>query len=151
MSTKVSQVTADEPAENHNDVEAAYEALGEALKELSVTNERYSELQQQYFDLKAAVLARDEDFQEIDLDGTDLYVPSSHAVVGDNPTAQDELGEVELPTQDNNFSVLAGLQVADPENPHVTHAIHIDHVIETDGEVRVEVNSDTLDEFPGGE
>jgi hypothetical protein len=93
MSAKATQVTADKPAENQNDVEAAYEALGEALKELSVTNERYSELQQQYFDLKAAVLARDEDFQEIGLEGTDLYVPSSHAVVGDNPTVQDELCE----------------------------------------------------------
>jgi len=151
MSAKATQVTADEPAENQNDVEAAYEALGEALKELSVTNERYSELQQQYFDLKAAVLARDEDFQKIGLEGTDLYVPSSHAVVGDNPTVQDELGEVELPTRDNHFSVLAGLQVADPENPHVTHAVHIDHVIGTSGEVRVEVNSDTLDDLPGGQ
>lgn len=150
MSAKASQTATDEPGENQTGIEAAYEAVGKALKEMDLTEhcDQWIDLQQQYFDLKAAMLARDEAFQQIDLGGTDLYVPSSHPIVGDNPTAQDKHGEVELPTRDDHFSVLDGLRVADPENPHITHAVHIDHVIETDGSVRVEINADPLDELP---
>lgn len=154
MSAKMAQTEVDNEAENNQSgVEAAYEAVDEALQQLSITEnrERWCELQKQYFDLKAAVLARDEEFQNIDLDGTRMNVPSSHAIVGDNPTAQDELGEVELPTRNDDFRVLDGIQVADPDNPHTTHAVTIDHVVEIGGEVRLEINAKSLDELPGGE
>lgn len=150
MSAEATQVESGIGAENNQSgVEAAYEAVGDALQELDITEnrEQWCGLQKQYFDLKASVLAQDEEFQSMDLDGTRLNVPSSHAVVGDNPTAQDDLGEVELPTRNDEFRVLDGVQVADPKNPHTTHAVTVDHVIETDGSVRVEVNADTLDEI----
>lgn len=149
MSAKATQAVSEELPNNQSDIEAAKEAVEQAMKELDMTEhrEQWLELQRRFFDLEAARLARDDDFQEIELDGTRLNVPSSHAVVGDNPTAQDELGEVELPTRNESFRVLDGIQVADPENPHNTHAVTVDHVIETNGEVRVEVNALGLDEL----
>lgn len=142
MSAKATQTDGGNEAET-NPVEAAYEAVGEALQQLDMTEHRgrWISLQRHYFDLRAAVLARDEEFQTVDLGGTDLYVPTAHRPGVDNPTVADELGEVELPTRGDNFRVLDGVQVANPLNPHVTHAVTIDHVIETDGEVRLEVNA----------
>lgn len=150
MSAKATQNDSGTEAENDQaSIEAAYEAVGEALQELNVSEhfEQYRALQEQYFELKAAVLARDEEFQDVDLGGTDLYVPSIHNPSVTNPTVQDELGEVEIPTRDDHFSVLAGIVVADPENPHVSHGVHIDHVVERDGEVRLEVNGIAIDEL----
>lgn len=149
MSAKATQAEAEIGAENdQSDIEAAKETVQQALRELDMTEhrEQWFELQRRFFDLEAARLARDDEFQEMELDGTRLNVPSSHAIVGDNPTAQDEHGEVELPTRDESFRVLDAVQVADPENPHTTHRVSVDHVIETDGEVRLEVNALTLDE-----
>lgn len=128
-------------------VREAYDSLSEALKNISLVEDKgtYLGLQRELFDLKAWERALDPEFQEEDLGGTRLNVPSSHAFVGDNPTAEDELGEVELPTRMDKFRVLDGVEVCDPENPHVTHGVTFDHVIETDGEVRVEVNALPLD------
>lgn len=147
MSGGMAQITA-ESVDNSSGLHGAYEAIDEAMKELDLREHRdqWCELQRRYFDLKAAMLARDPEFQDIDLSGTRLNVPSSHAVVGDNPTAEDELGEVELPTRNEGFRILDGLQVADPENPHITHAVTVDHVIETDGDVRLEVNALPIDQ-----
>jgi len=128
------------------DIEAAKQAVGKSLRKMSISNSRFAQVQQLYFELEAARLARDEDFQEIDLSGS-IHVPSSHRRIAPNPTAQDELGEVELPTRDAHFSHLAGLQVADPKNPHTKHAVHVDHVIEPDGEVRVDINGRPLAEL----
>lgn len=148
MSAKVPQVATDETSENQSGIEAAKQAVKQAMEGLDMREhrEQWLDLQRRFFDLEAARLARDDEFQNIDLRGTRLNVPSSHAVVGDNPTARDELGEIELPTRDDDFRVLDGVRVADPDNPHTTHAVTVDHVIETDGDVRVEVNALPLDE-----
>jgi len=132
------------------EIEAAKEVVGNALQELSVSNDRFAQVQQLFFDLEAARLARDDEFQEIDLSGN-VHVPSSHRRVAPNPAARDELGEVELPTRDAHFSHLAGLQVADPDNPHTKHAVHVDNVIKPDGEVRVDINGQPLSELLEGE
>ena len=128
------------------EIEAAKDAVDNALQELSVSNDRFAQVQQLFFDLEAARLARDDEFQEIDLSGS-IHVPSSRRRVAPNPAARDVLGEVELPTRDSHFSHLAGLQVADPKNPHTKHAVHVDHVIEQDGEVRVDINGQPLGEL----
>ena len=128
------------------EIEAAKDAVGDALGQIGVGNHRYVQVQQMFFDLEAARLARDSEFQDVDLNGN-VHVPSSHRRVAPNPTAQDELGEVELPTRDAHFSVLAGMQVADPKNPHTKHAVHVDHVIEPTGEIEVQINGQPVDEL----
>lgn len=148
MSTQVTQTGSAEMENSQTNIEAAYEAVGDALQELDLTEHRdqWTALQKQYFDLKAAVLARDGDFQQMDLGGTEVSVPSVHHHSVENPTTEDELGEVELPTKNDSFRVLDGVRVADPENPHVTHGVTVDHVIETDGEVTLEINAVPLEE-----
>lgn len=135
-------------------VEAAYEAVGEALDELlnddSVENaDLITELQKSYFDLKAAALARDKAFQNIDLSGENIYIPNTYRSSDDNPTVETENGEWEIPTRDDNITILDGLQVADAKNPHVTRGVHIDHVFDRDGAVTVEVNGTPLDGLMG--
>jgi len=149
MSAELAQTEPDALLETDDGVEAAYEAVGEALQELDVSDhfDQYVELQERYFDLRAAMLARDDDFQAVALDGTDLHVPTVHRPT-ENPVVDDEYGEVEAPTRFDNFRVLDSIEVCDPDNPHVTHHVSVDHVIDTDGEVQLEVNANTLDELP---
>lgn len=149
MSAKLPQTEPDAKLDTDESVEAAYEAVGEALQELGVSDHRdqYIGLQKRYFGLRAAMLARDDEFQDVDLGGTELHVPTVHRPT-ENPTVEDDIGEFEAPTRFDNFRVLDSVEVADPENPHVTHWVSVDHVIETDGKVRLEVNAKTLDELP---
>lgn len=149
MSAELAQTDPDALLETDCGVEAAYEAVGEALQELDVGEhtDQYIALQERYFGLRAAMLARDDDFQAVDLGGTDLHVPAVHRPV-ENPVASDEHGEVEAPTRFDNFRVLDSIEVCDPDNPHVTHHVSVDHVLDTDGEVQLEVNANTLDELP---
>lgn len=128
------------------EIEAAKDAVDNALREMGAGNSRFVQVQQLFFDLEAARLARDDEFQQIDLNG-EIHVPSSYHRVTPNQTVQDDLGEVEMPTRMGRFSHLAGLQVADPKNPHTKHAVHVDHVIEQDGEVRVDINGQPLGEM----
>lgn len=142
-----------ESDDDQSSLKRAYDAVNGALQELSLSDhkDQWIALQQRYFDLKAAMRARDPEFQNIDLGGTRLHVPSSHARIGNNPTVEDVHAEVEVPTRNDGFRVLDGLQVCDATNPHTTHAVHVDHVITTAGDVRLEVNASTLDELPGGD
>lgn len=122
-------------------VKAALEAL-----DLGEHGELYRSLQETYFDLEAALRARDPEFQDVDLDGANLYVPSQ-PVTADNPTAKVEDGEIEIATGTGSFSILSGIQVCEPNNPFVTHSVHIDHVVE-DGDVEVQIDSTPLKELP---
>lgn len=109
----------DEPVEVHR-VREAYEQVGEALAALSCTDPNWRPLQEQYFALKARILALDPVHQNVDLPGT--HVGGSYA----------------------SFRVMDNLRVADPDNPHVSHAVTLDHVI-TNDEVRFEVNAVPLE------
>ena len=122
----------------------AYETVGAALGSLSLSSntERFLSLQKEYFELKAALLARDEEFQDVDMDGKNIFVPELRRPGVDNPTATDTFGEVEMPTRDGEFSILDGFTVAKPSNPHTTYTVHMDHVISEDGgDVSVRINA----------
>lgn len=132
-------------------VEDAYRAVGDALEALSLVDQfdHYVALQRRYFDLKAAVLARSPEFQRVDLPGTNVHVPSSLSA-RENERAEGAHGVFEVPGRVTNFRVLDGLAVADPDNPHTTRGVTVDHVIDLDGSVSVEVDGKPLDQLVNG-
>lgn len=124
----------------------AYDAVADALGALSLPehSDQWFALQRRYHDLKAALLARDPEFQTVDLPGTRIHAPSAK-VPHVPPTVEDGGGEWMAPTAYGAFRVLDGLEVADPTNPHTTHAVHVDHVVyPDDGKVTIEVNGTPL-------
>ena len=105
-------------------VRETYETVDEALKAMDPADDRdaWLDLQGLLFDLKAAERARDPEFQRIEMDGTRFNASR---------------GKVR---------VLDGLQVCDPTNPHITHAVTVDHDITGEGEVTCEINAVPIDE-----
>ena len=105
-------------------VRETYETVDEALKVMDPSDDReaWLDLQGLLFDLKAAERARDPEFQQISLEGT------------------------RVTTSRGTARVLDGMQVCEPENPHITHAVTIDHEISGEGEVTCEVNAVPVDE-----
>jgi len=107
----------------------------------------FLDMQETLFELQAGVRARDPEFQDVNLPGTRINIPSSDRVVGDNPSVSDEHGEWVVPTKHREFRVLDDLRVTRPDgSPYTEHAVSVDHVITPEGEVRPEVNAVPLDE-----
>lgn len=131
-------------------LERTYNNLKTILSDLSLTENpnQWGAVQKALFEVKAALRARDSEFQEIDLPGTRLNVPTSQRIVGDNPTVDTENGELEVPTKEDNIRILDDFGVCDPKNPHQTKAVTIDHEITTDGEIKVEINGTDLADIP---
>lgn len=50
-------------------------------------------------------------------------------------------------TRPDGARSLDGIQVVDPRNPFTTHAVTIDHEIDTDGNVTCEINGVEIDEL----
>lgn len=145
----VNTATPDGGRSETEELQAIYGRIADILDDISVSEhpDRYIELQRAYFGAKAALLARDEEFQSMDLSGRDVAVPSSHTPET-NPTVTDENGEWEVPTRTDSYRVLDAIGVARPKNPHTTHTVTIDHRITQDGEVIPEVNAHELPDLP---
>lgn len=70
----MAQIATDETSENQSGIQAAKQAVKQAMEDLDMREhrEQWLDLQRRFFDLEAARLARDDEFQNIDLGGPGL-------------------------------------------------------------------------------